>query len=133
MCAVQSPPPVILPVVYVAGPYRAATVRQVQANIWRAQEAALAVWREGAVAICPHGNTMLFDGECDDDVWLRGDLELLRRSDAVLMVGAWQLSRGATAERRLADTLGLPVFCDADLGALRQWVADWKRATAPAE
>lgn len=116
-----------LPVVYVAGPYRAATPRRILANIWTAQEAALVVWQAGGVAICPHANTALFDGEADDSVWLQGDLELLRRSDAVLMCGAWQESAGATAEHRLATELGLPVFYEAMPGVLRAWIHEWKR------
>jgi len=120
--------PLILPVVYIAGPYRAPTVRRVLANIWRAQDAALMVWRAGAVALCPHGNTMLFDGEAADDVWLLGDLELLRRSDAVLMVSDWQASQGACAEHQLAVDLGLPIFYDTQPGVLHTWIVDWKRA-----
>ena len=126
----MTPTPMVLPVVYIAGPYRAATPWRVQANIRAAQEAALTVWKLGAVALCPHGNTGQFEGECPDDVWLRGDLELLRRCDAVLMLEHWQLSEGAKEEHRVAADLGLPIFYDTASGVLRGWVADWKRATA---
>ena len=121
--------PVILPVVYIAGPYRASTAWQVLGNIRAAQEVALAVWKMGAVALCPHSNTGLFDGECPDDVWLLGDQELLRRSDAVLMMGAWQRSQGSMAERQLAEDLGLPIFYEGNtgtMGGLRAWVVEWK-------
>jgi hypothetical protein len=118
----------VVPVVYIAGPYRAPTPRRILANIWTAQEAALAVWRAGGVAICPHANTALFDGEADDAVWLAGDLELLRRSDAVLMCGAWGESEGATAEHAFAYELGLPIFYDTlDRNVLARWIADWTR------
>lgn len=127
MSAVQPTASLTLPVVYIAGPYRAKTAWQVLANIRLAQEAALTVWKMGAVALCPHSNTGLFDGECPDDVWLLGDLELLRRSDAVLMVGTWQRSSGACAEQELALALGLPVFHEASL-VLSDWITDWKRA-----
>ena len=120
-------PGVILPVVYIAGPYRASTPRRILANIWTAQEAALLVWQSGGVAICPHANTALFDGEAADEVWLAGDLELLRRSDAVLMCGAWQDSTGARAEHELAKALALPVFYNPHAGTLRLWVENWKR------
>ena len=117
----------VLPVVYIAGPYRAETPWRVQANIRAAQEAALTIWKLGAVALCPHSNTGQFEGECPDDVWLVGDLELLRRCDAVLMIGAWRHSQGASAEHQLASELGLPIFYDTSLTTLNYWITDWKR------
>jgi hypothetical protein len=117
-----------LPVVYIAGPYRAPTPWQVLGHIRAAQAAALAVWKLGAVALCPHSNTALFDGECDDRVWLAGDLELLRRSDAVLMVGQWQQSVGASAEHAAAGLLKLPIFYSPRAGALQTWIANWTPA-----
>ena len=122
--------PAVVPVVYVAGPYRAATPRRVLANIWRAQEAALAIWCMGGVAICPHSNCFLFDGEAPDDVWLKGDLELLRRSDALLLSEGWEASGGAQAEKTLAEALGLPVFYHDALHQLRVWITDWTHARA---
>lgn len=119
--------PNVLPVIYIAGPYRAETPWRVLANIRTAQEAALRIWKLGGVAICPHSNTGLFDGECTEDVWLTGDMELLRRCDAVLMIGEWQKSQGACAERQLAEDLGLPVFYDTSLSTLNFWITDWKK------
>jgi hypothetical protein len=97
-------------VVYVAGPYRAATEYQVLLNIRKAEELALRVWRSGAACICPHKNTAFFGGAADDSVWLRGDLEIIRRCDAVVCVEGWQKSRGAIGEVELARELGIPVF-----------------------
>jgi hypothetical protein len=113
-----------LPVVYIAGPYRAPTPWQVLGNVRAAQEVALQVWKLGAVALCPHSNTGLFDGECVDEIWLEGDLELLRRSDALLLTEGWQASRGAQREYQLAVELGLPVF--EVLGRLKRWVEEFK-------
>jgi hypothetical protein len=132
MSALQSRP-VILPVVYIAGKYRAATPWQVLGNVRAAQEAALRVWKMGAVALCPHSNSALFDGEADDSVWLEGDKELLRRCDAVLMVGDWQRSSGACAEHALAADLGLPIFYDGAESVLRAWLDDWKRRAQEAQ
>lgn len=129
MPAFQPAAPVILPVVYIAGPYRAPTPRRVLANIWAAQEAALAVWKAGGVAICPHSNCYLFDDEAPGSVWLEGDLELLRRSDAILLVTGWEHSEGATREQQVAVELGLPIFYDTQSYALTSWIAQWKRTT----
>jgi hypothetical protein len=97
-------------VVYIAGPFRAANAWLIEQNIRRAEEVALEVWRMGAAVICPHTNTRFFQGAADDEVWLKGDLELVKRSDAVVMVSGWMSSVGARAELELADTLGIPVF-----------------------
>ena len=108
-------------VVYIAGPYRGANAWVIEQNIRRAESLALAVWRSGAAALCPHTNTRFFQGAADDAVWLNGDLELLRRCDAVLLVEGWERSSGAQHERILAQELDLPVFDD--LLYLQQWLA----------
>lgn len=97
-------------VVYIAGPYRAKTEREVMLNIRRAESIALAVWQAGMVALCPHMNTAFFGGACDDATWLAGDLELLRRCDAVLLVPGWEESSGTIAEIEFARQHGIPVF-----------------------
>ena len=100
-------------VIYIAGKYRdsrgAWFIRQ---NIRAAEQAAQFVWQQGGVALCPHLNTALFDGlpGCADEVWLRGDLELLRRCDAVFAIEHWRDSSGAVAEVEHARALNLPVL-----------------------
>ena len=96
--------------VYVAGPYRAEAEFGVLENIRRAEKVALEVWRAGAACICPHKNTAFFGGAADDRVWLEGDLEIIRRCDAIVLVEGWQNSTGTLAEIKLASELGLPVF-----------------------
>jgi Domain of unknown function (DUF4406) len=97
-------------VIYIAGPYRGPSEYQVLLNIRRAEEMALRVWRSGAACICPHKNTAFFGGAADDSVWLKGDLEIVRRCDAVVCVEGWNTSRGAIGEVELARQLGIPVF-----------------------
>ena len=109
-------------VVYIAGPFRAANSWEREQNIRRAEEAALAVWRNGAAALCPHTNTRFFDGAAENFVWLHGDLEMLRRCDAVLTVAGWDTSIGAKAEIVEAVRVGLPVFQTVD--DLRRFLED---------
>jgi hypothetical protein len=97
-------------VVYVVGPYRAPSEYQVLLNIRRAEELALRVWRSGAACICPHKNTAFLGGAADDSVWLIGDLEIIRRCDAVVCVDGWKSSKGALGEVDLALKLNIPVF-----------------------
>jgi hypothetical protein len=92
-------------------------------NIMKAFEWNLFVWQHGGVAICPHTNNIWFPGSLERDAILKGDLELLSRCDAILMVEGWRNSEGSTGERNHAAFLGLPVF-DMDFpgyyGAVRE-------------
>lgn len=97
-------------VVYIAGPYRAKNEWNVVCNIRNAEHLALAVWRAGAVALCPHKNTALFGGAANDSVWLKGDLELLRRCDAVVLTDDWRDSSGTIDEVLFAIQHNIPVF-----------------------
>jgi hypothetical protein len=105
-------------VVYIAGPFRCPSLAcpgqqdhfGIHQNVTRAMALALEVWRLGAVALCPHGNTFCLQHSAPDSVWLEGDMELMRRCDAVLMVPGWSDSRGAIAERLHARERGMPVF-----------------------
>lgn len=97
-------------VIYIAGPYRAPNAWEREQNIRRAEELALAVWRMGAAALCPHTNTRHFQDAAPDQVWLDGDLELLSRCDAVLLTLDWARSAGARAERAFALAHHIPVF-----------------------
>ena len=97
-------------VVYVAGPFRGRNHWEQEQNIRRAETLALGVWLLGATAICPHTNTWHFQGTLPDDAWLRGDLAMLARCDAILMTRDWRKSVEATHEREFALQRGLPVF-----------------------
>jgi len=97
-------------IVYIAGPYRATTEYGVYRNIQEAERVALEVWKAGYAAICPHKNTAFFGGACPDSVWLEGDLEILRRCDAVLMLTGSSSSQGATAELSEALRIKKPYF-----------------------
>jgi hypothetical protein len=97
-------------VIYVAGPYRAASEWQVTQNIREAEAIALELWTAGFAVICPHKNTAYFGGASDDETWLMGDLEILSRCDAVCTTPRWKDSTGAQCEVLKAKELGKPVF-----------------------
>lgn len=107
-------------VVYVAGPFRAKTQWGIIQNVRKAEEVALEVARAGAMPLCPHTNTRYFHGLLTEEFWLEGTLELLRRCDAIVMVGGWQYSSGSKVELAEAKELGLPVFMGTN--NLKQWV-----------
>lgn len=107
-------------VIYVAGPFRGPNHWAIENNIRRAEELSLEVWRLGAAAICPHLNTHHYQGVLPDYTWLYGDLEILRRCDAMLVVPNWHNSKGTQGEIHFAENLGLPVFYS--IGDLIAWL-----------
>lgn len=118
----------LMPVVYVAGPFRCSSVHVpgqqdswgIQSNVMAAMALALEVWRSGAAAVCPHANTMFFQNAAPDHVWLDGDLAMLAKCDAVVMTPDWERSSGARAEHVFALERGIPVFYSVE--ELKQWM-----------
>lgn len=112
--------------VYVAGPFRAKPDPSNQwvqwQNVLRAAALALEVWKLGAACICPHLNTAFYEGSAPANVWLEGDIEMMRRCDAVLMTEDWMNSTGAIAERSHAHAEGVPIFYD--IKSLSEWLDD---------
>jgi len=114
--------------VYIAGPYRGSGQWQIFENIRRAEALALQVWQMGAACICPHKNTEHFNGAAPDRVWLDGDLEMVRRCDAILCAPGWESSSGSLGEIALAKQLGLPIF--PSIEELRNWLTESARSDA---
>jgi nucleoside 2-deoxyribosyltransferase len=118
-------------VIYVAGPFRATLPNGhqdawgIQQNVMQAMALGLEIWKLGHVALVPHANTMFFQNAAGtaDDVWLDGDLELIRRCDAVLFTPDFERSAGARAEEAFAKGLGVP--CLYTMDAVREYLAAW--------
>jgi len=94
--------------IYTAGPYRG----DVDKNITKARMVAIELWESGHAVICPHMNTAYFNEDCgiEDDDYIRGDLKILERCDAIVMIPGWEKSAGATAEHNFATTQKIPIF-----------------------
>ncbi len=104
-----------LKVIFISGRYRSPRGEYyVRCNIREAERAALWVWLQGGVAMCPHKNTAGFGGAHDiqDQTWLDGDKALLLRCDAVWALPGWENSQGATAEVAYAWQHNIPVLFD---------------------
>lgn len=96
-------------VCYIAGRYRGATISETVKNIRAAEKIAMGVWQDGDVALCPHLNTALMDGICPDEHFLKGDMELLKRCDCIIMIPGWSTSLGAIKEYEMAKELGMDI------------------------
>ena len=104
-------------IIYVSGPYRADTENEVFENIIRARSAPYKLWHEGWAVICPHTNTMfmgsMLSGE-DSIMFIEGDLEIVKRCDAIYMLKGWEKSEGAEMELDVASERGLDVYYEED-------------------
>jgi hypothetical protein len=97
-------------VAFISGPYRAPTPYEINQNIRRAEAVAIKYWQAGYAVICPHKNTALFDGLCDDKIWLAGDMEFLKRSDVIVMCENWSKSKGSLQEHSFAVEYGIQII-----------------------
>ena len=102
-------------VVYISGAYRNKSINGVYENIQKARTEAIKWWRKGYAVICPHMNTALMDGSCDDSIWIKGDLEILSRCDIIVMLKGWRDSEGACCEWDDAVASGIEIIYQEDL------------------
>lgn len=111
-------------VVYLAGPYRPYQDEEgkqhtIAENVRVAGRYGIEVWRRGYVALVPHTLTYLDprqqrrDGgiaDIDPGIFMDGELELVRRSDFMVLLPEWHHSRGAIAEKAFAESIGKSVL-----------------------
>ena len=99
-------------VIYVAGPYRSNCEWQLEEFLRHSEDISLRLWAEGWAVICPHKNTAHFGGAwgISDSTWMKGDIEILKRCDAIYMLKGWEQSQGARRELEVAIEEGLEVL-----------------------
>lgn len=94
--------------IYVSGPY---TLGDIDTNIAKAREVAVELWKMGYAVICPHTNTAHFDcPEIPYEAFIAGDVEMVRRVDALVMLPGWMESKGAVREHQVAEDAGIPCY-----------------------
>lgn len=97
---------------FVIGPYRSDTLYGIKRNIDEAEKLAVELAYCNVFMYVPHKNTAFFDGIASDELWLEGNLELLRRgiADFAVVGFGWQHSSGSGGEIKECHSLGIPVF-----------------------
>jgi hypothetical protein len=96
--------------VYLAGPYRAPSHVEIDANIIRARTFLRVLVRKGYDVICPH--TMTGQGErwapeISEERWLELGLGLLSRCDFIYVMPGSKDSAGTQAEIAFAEKRGI--------------------------
>jgi hypothetical protein len=111
---------------FIAGPYRADTDFERMNNILAARAVAAEVWQvDGWGAICPHMNTSMFSGICDEQKFLDGAMEILSRCDAIVLMDGYMSSEGTFKEKKFALKHNIPVVCpDWDLSTALQSIME---------
>jgi hypothetical protein len=118
-------------ILYVAGKYRDKRGDwYVHQNIEMAKGVARQLWLMNSASLCPHANIAMFDGnDIPPERFLAGDLELLRRCDALVALPSCADSQGAQGEIAAARALAMPVFAwPGDIAALRRFIEDGNAA-----
>ncbi len=102
--------------VYVAGRYRSKSKDGVRLNIQAASHVGAIASERGWYPVIPHMNTAGHEHitDNDDQFYLDGTLELMRRCDAVVMVPGWTESKGAISEHNEAQRLEMPIYLTVD-------------------
>lgn len=106
-------------VLYVAGKYlddyENPTREGTDANIALAEQYSIELVKKGYAVITPHKNTAGYERYEDGktitwQTWLKMDLEIIGRCDAIYMLPNWEISKGAKMELALAKELGLAIY-----------------------
>jgi len=102
--------------IYIAGPITASTEALRQANIDYACYRAAFYWEKGYSVICPHANTMNVASYINrpDFDWIPGDIDQLKRCDAICLLKGWEKSKGVRTELMVALRHNLEIIIDED-------------------
>ena len=94
-------------IVYIAGPLNG----DVATNVERAENVADMLARMQIGFFCPHfRGAEHMDLGVDESYWVEYGLEMLRRSDALLLIPDWHNSKGTKGEIAEAKRCSIPVF-----------------------
>jgi len=100
---------------YIGGPYSIGNTKE---NIRRAEMISVNLLRSGFHVITPHKNTAGYekyeDGNLTYETWLKLDLDILSRCDAIYVMVNSEDSQGVKKEIEFARAMGMPVIYEAD-------------------
>lgn len=106
------------PLLYVAGPYSAATSLGRAWHVAQANLAAALLMEAGYNVLVPHQLGLGIDPDSSrfgEQRWYDLTMDVMLRCDGVVLLPTWERSRGARSERDAAIEAGIPVYELADL------------------
>ncbi len=103
---------------YVSGPMSAATALQREKFRLAGAVAAAELWERDVLHFCPMtAMPVLGASDLGYEDCMAHDVEMLRRSDFVLILPGWDSSSGALREKALAEAWDMPIVYDFDAAA----------------
>ena len=120
----------MIKIAYIIGPYRADSVYDIHTNIFAAETLAAYCALAGVFPYCPHKNTAYLDGLTDDELWLEGNKELLRRgiADIGIVSARYKESSGSLEEIKLCTELNIPLIFEQEYDDPKKLVIFIRRA-----
>jgi len=109
--------------IYIAAPFRGPTAWDVEQNVRFAERNGLIVAKHGYAPVIPHTMYRFFNGQANDEFWIKATTELLLKCDAALFLGRWQASVGCQGEYQLAKAREIPFYSTYSLED--RYVLDW--------
>lgn len=73
----------------------------------------IVLWNLGWAVICPHTMSIGM-GAVEERTIMDGDLEFVRRADAIMLLDQWHHSEGSQAEYELAASLNKDIYFETD-------------------
>jgi len=110
--------------IYVAGPYHRGgkcSKEEILENIQKAEEASIKLILDGWSVFTPHKNNSGYEkyeevySELSSKEWIRRDLEILGRCDAVFFLEGWRESPGSVLEYEFSIREEIPTFFQENL------------------
>ena len=105
--------------IYVAGKHTADTHSGIGDNIRKAETLSIKLFNKNWSVFTPHKNTAHYEiydavSHLDFDFWMKVDIEVLSRCDAIIMLKNWQNSRGSKVEHEYAQKHNIRIFYEED-------------------
>lgn len=99
-------------IVFLAGPYIGPTYSAIDRNIQEAEAWAIELANRGIGFFCPHTHTRHFEEKAaaSETFYKELDKQMLIGASVLLLMPRWRESKGAIAERELAESLEMPIF-----------------------
>ncbi len=107
-------------IAYIIGPLTASSIYNRFQNIRKAEDLSIRLWSAGYAVICPHLNSGMLQGACQEQNFIDGYIEILKKCDfAVLYDGVIARSTGSIAEVKCCRENNIPVY-PANMGVIIQ-------------